>query len=131
MKTLLIFLLGIVVGALGWRYYERTYEPTVAQRAGNAAEQTREAAANVRDKTAAGAREIGENLGDAGIVALIKGKYMVEKDLSSLAISVACDDGHVTLTGNVASAELIARATEIARKTAGVTGVTSRLEVKS
>jgi osmotically-inducible protein OsmY len=128
---LLILLLGIALGVAGWHFYQRTFHPSVAQRAGDLAGRTREAAAETKQQTAASARAIGENLGDAGIVALIKGKYLLDKDLSALAISVECTDGKVTLTGTAESAERIARAVEIARQTKGVADVTSRLTVKN
>ncbi len=130
-RKLIILLLGIALGAAGWHLYQHTFQPTVAQRAGDLAGRTREAAAETKDQSAASARALGENLGDAGIVALIKGKYLLDKDLSALAISVECSHGKVMLTGTAESPERIARAVEIARQTKGVTDVTSRLTVKN
>lgn len=125
-----MFLLGILVGAFGWHFYQRKFHPTVAERAGGVAERTREAAAGAKEQTAASARELGGDLSDAGIIARIKGKYLVERDISTLAINVDCAKGHVTLSGTVDSAELVERALHIARETSGVTGVSSRLVVK-
>lgn len=130
-RKLLILLLGIALGAAGWHLYQRTFHPTVGQRAGDLAGRAREAAGETREQSAATARALGENLGDAGIVALIKGKYLLDKDLSALAISVECTNGRVMLTGTAESPERIARAVEIARQTKGVTDVTSRLTVKN
>ncbi len=129
-RKLILLLLGIALGVGGWHLYQRTFHPTVAQRAGGLAERTREAASETKQHTAATARALGENLGDAGIVALIKGKYLLDKDLSTLAITVECTNGKVMLTGTAQSSELITRAVEIARRTKGVTDVTSRLTVK-
>lgn len=130
-SKLIILLLGIALGAGGWHLYQRTFHPTVAQRAGDLAGRTREVATETKEQTAASARALGENLGDAGIVALIKGKYLLDKDLSALAISVECTNGRVLLSGTAESPERIARAVEIARQTKGVTEVTSQLTVKN
>lgn len=122
-KSLLIFALGLLLGALGWRYYQRTYQPTVSQRAGELAKETKQHAA-------ASAKELGEDMSDASIVARIKGKYLVERDLPALAISVECNHGRVILTGSTDSEAGITRAVALARETKGVTDVTSRLTVR-
>ncbi|HEY8994904.1 MAG TPA: BON domain-containing protein [Lacunisphaera sp.] len=130
-KSLFILLIGAVLGAVGWHFYQRTFQPTVAQRAGDLATRTRESAVETKDQALATARTVGGELSDAGIIAVIKGKYVVDRDLSALAIGVKCDHGHVTLTGSAESPELIARAVEVARQTNGVSGVTSQLTVKN
>lgn len=130
-KTFLILLLGILIGTLGWRYYQRTYHPTLSQRTGDLVDRTREAAAGTTQQATTSAKEMGGRLGDAGIITLIKGKYVMDRDLSALAITVECTDGQVTLKGTVASPELMTRAADLARQTKGVTEVTSRLTVKS
>jgi hyperosmotically inducible protein len=79
----------------------------------------------VRSKTA----EVGERLDDARVVAVIKAKYVLDSNLSALAISVECHDGEVTLGGTVKSAELIGRAVGLALDTHGVHNVVSRLKV--
>lgn len=122
-KSLLILLLGILIGALGWRYYQRVYQPTFAQR-------TQEVAAGAKQQATASAKGVGEYMGDAGIIALIKGKYVMDPDFSVLAIGVECTNGQVLLTGSVASPKLVTRAIEIAQQTKGVAGVTSKLTVK-
>lgn len=129
-KTCLILLLGILIGVLGWRYYQRTYHPTVVQRTGELADRTRDAAAGTKQQAATTAKELGGQLGDAGIITLIKGKYLMDRDLSALAITVECRSGQVILKGTVASPGLVTRAADIARQTKGVAGVTSHLAVK-
>jgi len=79
----------------------------------------------VRSKTA----EVGEHLDDARVVTVIKAKYVLDSDLSALAINVDCHDGEVTLTGTVKSADLIGRAVGLALETHGVANVVSRLAV--
>jgi hyperosmotically inducible periplasmic protein len=130
-KSLFVFLLGVVLGALGWHVYQRKFHPTLTQRAGAVTERTREAAAEARDQTASSARELGGELGDAGIVARIKGKYLLDPDISTLAIRVTCEQGHVTLSGVVDSPALVERAARLARETGGVKGVTADLVVKN
>ncbi|MFZ5496766.1 MAG: BON domain-containing protein [Verrucomicrobiota bacterium] len=129
-KSVFIFVVGLALGALGWHFYQRKFPPTMGQRAGDMAERTREAAAGAKEQAASSARELGEDLSDAGIIARIKGKYLVERDISALAISVECTNGHVTLNGVVKTPELIERAGRIARETSGVSGVTVNLIVK-
>ncbi len=75
------------------------------------------------------ARAAGETIADARIVAVIKAKYVLDRDLSALDLSVSAHAGEVTLTGGVATPELIGRAIQLALDTAGVNRVTSKLTV--
>lgn len=129
-KGILILLCGALLGALGWQLYQRKFHPTLAQRATNAASQTRGAAAEAGGQAAASARQVGSALGDAGIIARIKGKYLIERDLPVLAISVGCEGGRVTLTGTLDSPDQAQRAARLARETGGVTEVVSQLKVR-
>lgn len=122
-KIILLLLLGAVLGVFGWSYYQRRFASELSQR-------TAEVTGETKDKAAAGAREIGGKLEDASIITLIKSKLMMDGEISSLAISVSCKNGHVSLTGSAESPVLIARATDIARRTRGVTGVTSQMTVR-
>ena len=157
MKTAFIFfVLGVFAGIAGWRYYERTENPTLAQRADDLVDKARDAAAdgkaavasktedwklssdNIKDELAktgqvvrSKARTAGDFIDDARIVAVIKGKYVIEKDLSAFAITVDCKDGQVRLTGSVNSPDNIGRAVKIALETSGVHDVFSRLVVKN
>jgi osmotically-inducible protein OsmY len=155
MKTFFVLLIGVVLGAVGWNYYEHSQNPNLADRARHAADQTRETASEAGDKVAGKAEDwkltpdsikdelartgevvrskakiVGEKMDDARIVAVIKGKYVVEKNLSALAISVECTDGDVKLAGSVDSADRIALAVTLALQTSGVHNVISRLTVK-
>ena len=67
---------------------------------------------------------------DARIVASIKAKFLADSDLSVWKISVASDQGHVTLSGTVSAPEYIGKAVAQALETDGVRDVTSSLEVK-
>ena len=67
---------------------------------------------------------------DARAVTEIKAKYAEDSTLSVWKISVACDQGHVTLSGTVSSPEDIGKAVALALDADGVHDVTSKLEVK-
>lgn len=86
------------------------------------------------DKTGAVVRErartLGEHFDDARIVAAIKSKFALDADLDSLGLEVTCEDGRVTLSGSVGSAELAQRAVELARQTEGVRAVDSRIKTQ-
>jgi osmotically-inducible protein OsmY len=66
---------------------------------------------------------------NARIVTTIKAKYTLDKELSGRAIEVACDNGHVTLSGSTSNPALIAKAVALALDTEGVTQVTAKLAV--
>jgi osmotically-inducible protein OsmY len=78
--------------------------------------------------------DIGESLTDAAIDARatvsIKAKLAADPDLSALSISVATTGGRVTLSGTVASPELIGKAIALALETEGVREVISTIQVK-
>jgi osmotically-inducible protein OsmY len=156
MKTLFILLIGAILGVVGWRYYERSQNPTVSQRVEDLADKAKEGVVDAKDAVAkkAGdanlttesikeelaktgqiarskAKTVGERIDDARIVAVINGKYVVEKNLSAFAINVDCRDGQVHLTGSVNSPELIGRAVTLALETNGVHNVISQLVVKN
>jgi osmotically-inducible protein OsmY len=79
----------------------------------------------VRSKTASA----GQSFSNARIVAVIKGKYALENDLSARLINVDADAGKVTLRGTAQSPELIARAIALALETEGVSSVDSQLTI--
>jgi len=130
MKTFIVLLLGVLIGIAGYNYY-LTRHPTMGQRTDAAVDSTKEKAGELKDAVVEKSKRVGETMDDARIVTAIKGKYVIEKDLPALAISVSCTDGHVVLRGTVASEALAARAARLARETSGVIGVESRLVVKN
>jgi osmotically-inducible protein OsmY len=75
------------------------------------------------------ARAAGEAISDARVLAVIKSKYVLDRDLSAWDISVEANDGNVTLTGKIASPELLGRAVRLALETDGVRLVTAKLVV--
>jgi len=80
------------------------------------------------------AQDIGDKAADAAsdarAIAQIKAKYAADSTLSVWSISVGCTQGHVTLSGTVASPDDIGKAVALALDADGVRDVTSTLEVK-
>ncbi|MFT3783030.1 MAG: BON domain-containing protein [Nibricoccus sp.] len=85
----------------------------------------------VRTKAHAAGETIAAATSNARIIAMIKAKYTLDKELSARAIEVDCEAGQVTLRGNVANTELIAKAVAIAMDTDGVVKVKSLLTAPS
>lgn len=83
----------------------------------------------VRTKAEAVGNSIASTTANARIVTTIKSKYTLDKELSGRAIAVACDNGHVTLSGSTTNPALIAKAVALALDTDGVTQVTAKLVV--
>jgi osmotically-inducible protein OsmY len=157
MKTLFVVLiLGVIAGTFGWQYYQRSQKPTIAERANALAERTKETAIQTKEAVVAQADEwqltpdnikdelgktgrvvrsrtisVGERMDDARIVTVIKGKLVVEKNLSVLDIDVECHDGAVKLSGKVESTAQIGQAVILALQTSGVHDVISDLAVKT
>jgi osmotically-inducible protein OsmY len=130
-KFILLLLLGVAAGSLVWGYRHHREQAQRAQAATVAAASNQPEATGSPINIATTARVLGGQLEDAAIVALIKGKYVLDGEISSLAIAVDCNNGRVLLTGSTASSALINRATSIARQTKGVTGVNARLIVRN
>ena len=84
----------------------------------------------VRNKAQDLGGKVADAASDARAVAEIKAKYVADPTLSVWDISVGCSQGHVTLSGTVASPDDIGRAVAIALDAGGVLDVTSTLEVK-
>jgi len=75
------------------------------------------------------AEVVGAKISDDRILAVVKAKYVLDRDLASCDIHVSVNGGRVTLTGSVGSAELLGRAVALAMDTGGVSGVDSRMSV--
>lgn len=72
-----------------------------------------------------------DKVSDVRIEAVIKAKFVLDRDLSATAITVDSRDGNVTLTGTVASDALVGKAVAHALDTDGVTHVAAKLKVGS
>jgi osmotically-inducible protein OsmY len=167
MRTLLVLVVGIAIGAFGYYLYvqhpaagvntgssaSRDLSTSARDAADTAVAKTRAVAADVSQalsdkirewhltredihadlqKGGAVARENAsrarEKVADARIVAMIKAKLVLDRDLEASAISVESRDGDVTLSGNVASESLIGKAVALAMDTDGVHHVTAKLK---
>jgi osmotically-inducible protein OsmY len=69
-------------------------------------------------------------IADAAIVATIKAKYVLDRELSANRIGVEANEGSVTLSGTAPSEEAIGKAVALALDTEGVRHVTSKISVK-
>jgi hyperosmotically inducible protein len=125
MKSLLIFLFGAVAGIVGYSLYQERGAPRL-----NSDGRARTEWQQTGDTVKAKALKAGEKIGDAGITALIKAKYVLDRDLSASSITVETKDGDVLLTGTVTSRDLAGRAKALALDTDGVRNVTAKLEVR-
>jgi len=156
MKTFLVLVFGVALGAAGvWFYSTYRNDPrlqSAGQKVEDAAKTTRDAAQDklrelhlrpedIKDELARtgkvvrrGASEAGQAIADATADArtttAIKGKLLASRDLSALSISVNTTAGVVTLSGFVSSSEHIGKAILLARETDGVREVISTLQVK-
>lgn len=155
MKSLIIFLIGAIAGAVALNFYQRHRASTtpppkaVAPAAPAPAKASPESSsleqklkewrltpADIKQDIAktgkvvrSKAAEVGSRMSDARIVAVVKAKYVLDSGLSALAINVDCHDGEVVLNGTVKSPDLIGRAVALALETDGVKNVVSRLKV--
>lgn len=84
----------------------------------------------VREKSREMGTNFPENFSDVTIIAKIKAKYTLDRELSGWNIIVGCENGHVTLSGKVDSPEHIGRAVVIALDAEGVVDVVSTLSVR-
>jgi osmotically-inducible protein OsmY len=156
MKTFIVLLLGITLGAAAvWFYSTYRNDPrmqSAEQKVENAAKSTRDAAQekirvlhlrpeDIKDELARTgqvvrreAREAGHAIADATadarVTGAIKAKLIASRDLSALNISVNTTAGVVTLSGFVTSSEHISKAILLAMETDGVREVVSTLQVK-
>jgi hypothetical protein len=83
----------------------------------------------VRIKAQAAGETLAAATSNARVVAVIKAKYTLDKELSARTIDVDCTDGKVTLRGTVTSQPLIGKAVAHALDTDGVKEVSSLLTV--
>jgi hyperosmotically inducible protein len=75
-------------------------------------------------------KSAGQNVDDATITAQVKTKLAAEKVATLTKVDVDTNKGTVYLTGNVESATVKTRATEIARAVSGVREVVNNLTVQ-
>jgi osmotically-inducible protein OsmY len=155
MKTLLLLVIGILIGVVIIHTYDHRHDARFATDgksiASNAEAAADTAGSAVEDKLVqwhltsddikadlaktgkvvrANAQVAGEKIDDTRIAAVIKAKYLLDRDISSWDISVDVTDGKVVLSGRVPSEAIIGRAIELALETNGVSNVSSNLALR-
>lgn len=85
----------------------------------------------VRQKVREVSAALADATADARITAAIKGKLVIDPDLSALSMTVNTTAGVVTLSGSVSSHEHIGKAMLLALEVEGVREVISTLQVKA
>ena len=148
------FLIGLVVGVLGYWFFEqeqnqqrvreaRTSVVTEAERVGGVIQEKfseirtqdikrelEHTGMIVREKAKQAGSAISDATANTRTTAAIKAKFFAEPGISAMSINVDTAEGLVTLSGTVASYEQIAKAIKIAMETDGVKKVISTLQVK-
>lgn len=94
-------------------------------------EVARERAEEAEAELAAARREVAGYTSDALVFRSVQRRLLEDEALESVAITASVEDGVVTLAGRVPEEALRERALELARETAGVLDVVSRIEVAS
>ena len=140
MKTFLVLVLGVGLGAAAvWFYSNYRNDPrmrSAGQKVENAAKTTRDAAQDklralhLRPEANEAGHAIADATADARTTAAIKAKLLASRDLSVLNISVNTTAGVVTLSGYVSDSEHISKAILLAMETEGAREVVSTLQVK-
>ena len=156
MKVFFALLLGVVIGAaVVWFYNTNQGKSTMRSTGEQIESATKSARDTIQDKLKVldlrpeqvgedlartgqvvrrKAREAGQAIADATadarVTAAIKAKFLADRELSALSISVNTTEGIVTLSGTVSSAENISKAMLLAMETDGVREVVSTLQVK-
>lgn len=74
---------------------------------------------------------VGEYIDDSAITGSVKTKFLGQKGLDSLDISVSTNNGVVTLTGDVDNAAQIPLAESVAKQADGVRNVVNNLKAKN
>jgi hyperosmotically inducible protein len=84
----------------------------------------------VRRKAREAGQVIADATADARVTAAIKARFVTDRDLSALSISVNTTAGLVTLSGSVSAPEHVSKAMLLAIETEGVREVVSTLQVR-
>ena len=132
-RAFLILALLLVVGlvVLGYRtgapWLNTMTTPAASSATGAAADKTLERGAQLGEKAAAVAQEVGNTMDDAAITAKIKAKMTLDDSVRARSVDVSTTGPTVTLSGTVRSADEHDRSLQLARETAGVTRVVDHL----
>jgi hyperosmotically inducible periplasmic protein len=156
MRFILTLLVGIALGIAAVWYFNHNKNNSQFQTAGQEIKSTAQNAGNavadklrswnldrdhitnelartgrvIRDKADAAGKALKDATADGRVTTEIKAKYVKDSDLSAWDIHVSTADGVVTLSGTVASPDLIGKAMALALETDGARQVISTLQVK-
>ena len=155
LKVIYSFVLGVIVGALGFWYFvhgpgqgklERAVDEAAAG-AGKLKQSIQQSLTNlsaseiqqeiersgmvVREKARAAGTAIADSAANAKLAATIKGKLVSDLGKAGFDINVDANDGLVTLSGSATSLDHIARAVKLSIDTEGVHKVISTIQLKS
>jgi len=143
-KFLLIFLLGAAAGAGGcWFFQQAKTKSQLAEakdrvmysawKAGKSlmefTEEIKQELSRSGQVVRETARSTGAAISDATLTANLKGKLLLEPGLRGVGVETAA--GVVTLAGEVATHEHIARAMKLALESEGVTKVVSKIQLSA
>jgi hyperosmotically inducible periplasmic protein len=134
-RAFLVIVLLLVVGFVAFGYWTgaswlNAAGPAAAVgTAGTASERARERGAELGEKAAVAAEEVGNTMGEAAITAKIKAKMALDDSVRARTVDVSTTGPTVTLTGTVRSANEHDRTIALARETTGVGRVVDHLVV--
>src|ERR1051325_4752948 len=157
MRFLLTLILGAAIGIAAVWYFNHNKNNSQFRTAGEEIKSTAQSAGNaledklrslkldrdnisnelsragrvIREKANQAGKAISDATADARVTAAIKAKLVRDSELSAWDIHVSTTDGVVTLSGTVASPELVGKAMALALDTDGARQVISTLQVKS
>jgi hyperosmotically inducible protein len=133
-RAFLVIALLLVVGFIvfGWTdapWRNAVTSPATGTTATAATEKARERGAELGEKAAVAAEEVGKNLGEAAVTAKIKAKMALDDSVRARTVDVSTTGTTVTLSGNVRTGTERDRAIALARETDGVKRVVDHLVV--
>jgi BON domain len=128
-----VVLVGIAAFFFGYRLGDDSVETPVSARQvtpGINTEKARQTGAAIGETVATGVAKAEQALDEAALTSKIKSKMALDDTVRALSIDVDTKGSIVTLSGSVHSEIERAKAVQLARETAGVTGVNDRLIIK-
>ena len=134
LRTFLVLALLLIVGVVVFGY--RTGVPWLStgttpapggSASGTAVDMTKKRGAELGEKVAGVAHEVGNSVDDAAITAKIKAKMMLDDSVRARSVDVSTTGSTVTLGGTVRSVAEHERIVALARETESVTHVVDRL----
>jgi hyperosmotically inducible protein len=136
LRAFLVIVLLLVVGFVAFGYWTgaswlNAAAPAAAGGTSGAAasEKVRERGAQLGEKAAVAAEQVGNAMGEAAITAKIKAKMALDDSVRARSVDVSTTGSTVTLTGTMRSAAERDRTIALARETDGVKRVVDHLAV--